>query len=579
MRAPAWVCGVLAGLATAAACHAPRTADLRQPAASQRPETNPADGAAVSLFITGQIHNFTEPCGCSSEPLGDVARIAALLKAAGERGLLLDAGGLRYQPLRLPAEKQRQARLKADFLEEIWRKLSAVVMIQPTDLAGLGGLSELASGVRLASNLSLPEGALPAAALKTEAVRVVGGVTLGVLGIADPEAGPWPPGVRISDPVVAAQQGLERLRGRGVQGVIALTGLRRDAARRLFRKVPGFDLVVAGGDPELTDGAEQAEQLGGALLVVPAVEGQRLVRVDLHLSQEGHRPVWTLRRTQQQEQQAAAALRQRRDLLRARMEQLRSDPQAEPAFVRTTASEIERLSHELSRTAAPAAAPGDGYVTVELLPIRRALPRDREVAGAMAALDRRIGEANLEGLSGPPPPPAGHPSFVGISACQGACHFHDDAVEFWQKTRHAQAFPTLVQVGKELSYDCVSCHAVGFDEPGGSNLWSLSAWQRGAALARPAAPDLRNVQCEVCHGPGSLHVVAPSKNPIPVARPTQERCLTCHTKDHSDTFDFVPYLRDILGPGHGAARRAELGSGPTGKELRSAALKKHSAAH
>ncbi len=138
-----------------------------------------------------------------------------------------------------------------------------------------------------------------------------------------------------------------------------------------------------------------------------------------------------------------------------------------------------------------------------------------------------------------------------------------------------------MHVGKELSYDCVRCHAAGFDEPGGSNLWSLAQAKSETPKSGPAlgpAPDLRGVQCEVCHGPGSLHVKAPSKNPVPIKSPTQERCLSCHTKEHSDTFDFVPYLRDIVGPGHGADKRAALGNGPTGHELRHAALKKHAAA-
>ena len=69
------------------------------------------------------------------------------------------------------------------------------------------------------------------------------------------------------------------------------------------------------------------------------------------------------------------------------------------------------------------------------------------------------------------------------------------------------------------------------------------------------------------------------KVPIPVPRPVEGRCRSCHTVDHSDTFAFAPYLRDILGPGHGEAKRLELGPGPTGHELRSAALQKHSSGH
>lgn len=557
---------------------------------AQKVVREPAEGEPVSLFITAQLQGTTEPCGCSSEPLGDVARIAQLVKARGDRGLLLDAGALRYKPVAVPAEKQQQARLKADFIEETWRKLGALVALQPSDLSGQGGLAELSTSARLGSNVTLDPAAAKAGGPRIlgEEVRRVGGVAIGVLGIAAPAGdSPWPAALKIGEPHEAAKQAIERLRGRGATSFVALTGLRRDAARRLARKVPELNLVVVGGDNELHDGAEQAEQVGSALLVVPAIEGQRLVRVDLHLDAE-KKAAWTLRRTARQLERAAAAIDQQIAATKTRLEALRKDTQTEPAFLATTEAELTRLQGERARLQAPAGSggprgSGGGYVTVELVPISRKLPRDSEVAAAMSALDRRIGEANLQTLSAPPAAPKGTAGYVGLAGCQGSCHFHDEAFEFWQKTRHAKAFPTLVEVGKDLSYDCVGCHAVGFDEVGGSNLWSLSAWQKqGKAPAGSGSgslPDLRNVQCEVCHGPGSLHVAGPSKNPIPIARPTQERCLTCHTKDHSDTFDFVPYLRDIVGPGHGADKRAALGSGPTGQELRSAALKKSQNAH
>jgi hypothetical protein len=582
-----------------AACRNQRGGD--PPDAKPAPREPTADDT-ISLFITTQLQGTTEPCGCSSEPLGDVARIAHLVKGRGERALLLDAGGLRYKPIALPAEKQRQARLKADFLEETWRKLGAIVALQPSDLsgqgagqgAGQGGLAELSTSTRLCSNATLEgpgDGRIGGPRLLGEELRRVGGVAIGVLGLAPPAGDmPWPAALKVSEPSEAAKMAIERLRGRGATSFVALTGLRRDAARRLARKVPELNLVVVGGDNELHDGAEQAEQVGGTLLVVPAIEGQRLVRVELHLDAE-KKAAWTLRRTAKQLERAAVAIDEQLVKARTRLENLRKDPQTEPAFLQTTEAELTRLTAERARLGeARAAAPGagGGHVTVELLPISRKLPRAPEVAAAMSALDRRIGEANLETLSAPPAAPRGTPSYVGMTGCQGSCHFHDDAFEFWQKTRHARAFPTLVEIGKDLSYDCVGCHAVGFDEAGGSNLGSLAAWQKkgpGGSVEKTekersgSLPDLRNVQCEACHGPGSLHAAAPSKNPIPIAQPTQERCLTCHTKDHSDTFDFVPYLRDIVGPGHGAEKRTALGSGPTGQELRSAALKKHQNGH
>lgn len=532
----------------------------------------------ISLFITTQMQNTPEPCGCSSEPLGDIARIAGLVRAAGDRGLWLDAGGLRYKPVPPSAEKQQQARLTADFLETTLQKFGAAVMLGPSDVSGKDGLAELAGSVRVISNLDIKVLGAPAGALVSETVRTVAGVKVGVLGVADKEA-PWLPAVagKLEDPTEAAKAAVARLKAQGAEAVVALAGMKREGARRLARKVPGIDLVVVGADAELEDGLSQAEQVGTTLLSAPAIWGQRILRVDLHLG-KNRQPVWTLKRTAEQEKRALAAAQAELAKAEERLAKLRSDKAAEPEFVKTSADEVERKKAELAKLGTPAAATS-GYVTVELVAISRRLSRDKEVADAMAALDRRVGEANLQALSAPPPPPPkNQPSYVGIAGCAGSCHFHDEAIEFWQKTRHAKAFPTLVEVGKDLSYECVSCHAVGFDEAGGSNLFSLSAWQDPKKNAPPPSfPDLRNVQCEVCHGPGSLHVRAPSKNRIPIAKPSEDRCLTCHNKLHSDTFDFVPYLRDILGSGHGAARRIAIGEGPTGQKLRSAAQKLHAA--
>jgi hypothetical protein len=33
----------------------------------------------LTIFYTAEIHGTPEPCGCTSDPLGDVARYAALV--------------------------------------------------------------------------------------------------------------------------------------------------------------------------------------------------------------------------------------------------------------------------------------------------------------------------------------------------------------------------------------------------------------------------------------------------------------------------------------------------------------------
>ncbi len=550
-------------------------------AAASAPGTGPAVSAAASvsrdrvitLVVTSQMHNNLEACGCTSEPLGDVARLAALVRGSG--ALLLDAGALRYSDEPMAADKLPQLRKKADFLENTWKELGAVTMLQPEDLRGQPDGSELAERQRLVSNIS----GLPAGSVVGQALRKVGGVTIGILGLADPD-GAWPAGVQVSDPIAAAQAGVQRLRAQGAQGLLVLTGMSRDAARRIARKVPGLQLVVAGHDRELGEGVDLPELVGETLLVVPGRKGERVARIELHLPKSGP-PAWRFYPNRRQQEQLVAQLQEKLQAEKTRLAGLRSDPAADPEFVKTTEAEVQLRETQLAAATAAAKStpPEIGYVMAESLPISRALPRDPAVAAAMTALDRRIGEDNLAAAAGPPPaPPSGQPRYIGDAGCLGSCHYHSDSMEFWQKTRHAGAWKTLVDGGKDLSYDCVGCHSVGFERDGGANLWTLSQWQRPRPTPQPPAatgPDLRNVQCEACHGPGSLHARTPTKVAIPVPRPGEDRCLDCHTKEHSDTFAFAPYLRDILGPGHGEERRQKLGSGPTGHELRSAALKAH----
>jgi hypothetical protein len=62
---------------------------------------------------------------------------------------------------------------------------------------------------------------------------------------------------------------------------------------------------------------------------------------------------------------------------------------------------------------------------------------------------------------------------------------------------------------------------------------------------------LRDVQCENCHGPGSLHVADPSKAGTLVASPKADVCVGCHHPPHVEAFDPKEKMKLILGPGHG----------------------------
>jgi hypothetical protein len=184
------------------------------------------------------------------------------------------------------------------------------------------------------------------------------------------------------------------------------------------------------------------------------------------------------------------------------------------------------------------------------------------VRDAIKGYNAAAGEANVKAAANklPVPPKKGQAGYVGNEACSDC---HQEAVDYWKTTVHAKAWATLVERGQQFDYECINCHVTGWEQPGGSTLSHNE--------------NLRDVGCEQCHGPGSIHVdKGGMEKPFAVVRaPAKDLCATqCHTKEHSDTFDFTPYMRDILGKGHGEKARAALGDGPTGAELRKAALDK-----
>jgi hypothetical protein len=93
----------------------------------------------------------------------------------------------------------------------------------------------------------------------------------------------------------------------------------------------------------------------------------------------------------------------------------------------------------------------------------------------------------------------GTPTYAGSAACKGC---HKKAYQVWEKSDHSHAYQTLVSKARRPSnrqYDpeCIVCHTVGFGYQGGFR-------------DEKKTPKLKNVGCESCHGPASLHVANPN---------------------------------------------------------------------
>ncbi|HWN68447.1 MAG TPA: UshA-like (seleno)protein [Haliangium sp.] len=536
-------------LALGAACSAsPTTSKLRG-----------AEEPSVTIFATTELRGQTEPCGCTTNPLGDLARTAQMILDLRKRGrpvLVVDGGSLLYTSTAVPEHVQAQERLKADLLSRAFtRELDAAAIgLGPYDL----GMD--VPGVQMprqAANVS-PESGVP---LAPPRVVEAGSVRVGVFGVVSPAA-LEALGVNAGDPVAAARDAVAGLRQQGARLVVGLAHMTRKEAADLARAVPGIDFLIVGQNaPEPDQVAEAPLRVNDTYLVQPANRGQVITRLDVTVrDQQG---ALTDAIGQARADSAIRALDAQIESLTSDLARWRADPSAEAGFVQAKERELATLQEQRDGLRArPLQAPDKGsWFVMAQVSINKKLPCNQEIQRAKTAFNKAAGEANVAAAAGqePPPVPAGKAGYVGAEECS-MCHA--EATEFWQKTKHHQAWETLEAVNKQFDYECIGCHVTGFAEPG------------GATLARNE--HLRDVQCEVCHGPGSLHVEADGADqPRTVVRtPAESLCKGCHSAEHSDTFDFTAYLRDVTGPGHGPALRQELGDGPTGLELRRAGLEK-----
>ena len=137
--------------------------------------------------------------------------------------------------------------------------------------------------------------------------------------------------------------------------------------------------------------------------------------------------------------------------------------------------------------------------------------------------DPPLARMRLAQLAGTPVPMLLHSSgYSGNEFC-GVCHESQAAT--WELTNHAGAYDTLVRHGADGDPECVSCHVVGFGQPGG---FQIDAGE----------PQLENVGCETCHGRGGPHL-----SPDFVKNHEYETvCQSCHNPEHSLGFEYASFL-------------------------------------
>jgi Cytochrome c554 and c-prime len=472
------------------------------------PNPDPPKASAV-IFVSAEIRGYLGPCGCAQAMLGGIEKSAFQVRAARRSAapvFYFDTGDALFGSTEIGQAEIPQQQRKAEAIAE-------VLQLMKVQTRAVGELDN-ARGVQFRESLGLPDqedGTDRVFAAKGFQIAVVVARTEGELLNAARQARK-----KVDFVLALVHQSLERVQELATQPELEV------------------DLLVAGHGEGVFASEENRLIRSRVPIVRLQSKGRSLARIDLYGFRSGSK--FELLKTLSDAEHEMQTLDLRIQLLKREInvpaisDRLRTLKQAKLA-------ELIMRRDQISASGTKPVS-GTNAFSVRFIPLESTLPRDRESESIVEAYERDVGMLNLAWAQAHgqncPPAKKGEAAFVGNDSCR-TCHAR--AFPTWDGSKHAHAYWTLEERGKQYDLDCVKCHVTGPDRPGG-------------VCRLDKMEGRKNVGCESCHGPGSLHVHKPAQGNI-IPKPSKPECTSCHNPENSPHFDFALYLPQILGPGHG----------------------------
>ncbi|MBM4358845.1 MAG: hypothetical protein FJ096_12140 [Deltaproteobacteria bacterium] len=542
-RPIAVVAALALGLVASAGCKRDRkpTTDAQAATADDPP--------TVRLYLMSDVSGALEPCGCSKDQLGGLDHLAAFVRSQRERApnsLLLHAGPLLYIDPTLEPARASQDRWKAEAIADGLKSLGLAAFVPGFNDWADGGesLARVAgrSGAKvLAAGLGGERASLD---VQASALFDVGKTKVGVVGVSAPRDGAGKPPKGVEPPATEAvvalvKKEIDSLRARGAQVLVASVALQRGAALRIADAVPELDVLLIGkevGRGHANTSQPAPELIGSTLVVETANHAQSIAVVDVHLRADDPDPKLADAGGVAQAAKVGDLSRRIREL-EVRINGWESEGKARQADIAARKADLATLRAERDALTTNQPAPTGSFFRFAVHEVRDGMGKDDAVSARMLSLYKQINEHNKSALADlrPPAPEKNQARFLGVEECS-TCHEEERTV--WDGTAHAHAYKTLVDGFKEFNLECVGCHVTGYGKAGGSTVTHNAK--------------LQSVQCEECHGPGSLHAKDPEKRGLILRKPDPKSCVeACHHSPHVEGFDAVAKMNLVLGPGHG----------------------------
>lgn len=476
---------------------------------SAKPMVEEWAAPAFVLAITGQMHGYIEPCGCSPKQSGGLARRSELIRQLRvDRKwpvLGLETGGA------LDHERvdRKQSLLKFGMIQDSLNSMGykahglgpEELKLSPINLFTIFSNRNVEEGFDLpfvAANVTL----LGSKELGTPLpfrVYEVGGKKVAVtstFGKSHTEqfASISPDELKIDDVVASLRTVLPQMKAAKPDLLVLMSYDDKEPSRELAQKFPEFDVVVSAGGAD--DPGDEHETIGKTLFFVTGMKGKYVNLVGIYPGKAPH---------------------------------------------------FERVELDQDR-----------------------FKRDPKIREMMAKYQQLLKDEWLNPSSEIRSFTFPHPSekeFVGVKTCQEC---HPSATKIWEESSHANATRNLVDgrpeekakgewIDRTWDPECLCCHSTGWDAERAYPF-------KGGFIDAETTPHLTGNQCENCHGPASEHVKLETewkKSGGPVtdaltearkfvhltkAEAEKKACLKCHDFANSPEFDFETYWPQVEHP-------------------------------
>lgn len=507
---------------------------------------------APALFAISGLKGYTEPCGCTLDiMLGGIDRIVryldearALYPASG----LVDAGDLLFEHAEYEEAQKPQERARVDVITAALQRLKPQFTVPGERDFALGATFYLdalkKAGIEpRAVNLSISGNPLNGAQ-----DLVLDGQRLQLIPVVDPELYKDIPDLKADAPEAGLQAALAQPGPYDARILVAHGGLAFVKAQLTAH--PALNFGIVGHNPRETD---QSDPAGQGHTLEPYDQGRYIGVLKLY----PHAGDSSFANAQQGSKAEVENIEKQIGHVNDSINRLPVAANGEEspmlANLKKRLADLEQRRETL-KTGAIHVPEDESAFLWRTIPMEPTLAVDPGMEDVRKAYNKSLKTLSLSVERTIQKPAQGQATYIGTPEC-ATCHA--PAHEFWKTMAHAKAWETLEQRDKEFDQTCIGCHVVGYEKPGGSVVGQVQyedtiQGPNGAEIR--FQKDLRDVGCESCHGPGSLHRFAPvgaDGQPQHILKGSGvDTCMQCHVPEHSPRFNYDTYIQRITGEGH-----------------------------